>query len=336
MRYHVRTIAICLTIAISLFILHASQISVQAYRGGPVGGTGSPNRVARFLDEDTIGSSAIRDNGGGNVAIGSNPRNQFRLLVNDGRLAVNATSMGNLGGFVANQNGTGPIATFHKDTDTEVVIDNNGQVGIGTKAPSSPLEVAGVVHSTAGGFMFPDGSVQTSAAPFGGIRLLSTHEGIAAQQTEAIAIDPGGQYLFFIVISNAKGSTPSPEIRLRLNDDVAAVYSWVSQRQTPTAITASGGQMADAPILASISRVDGFLRGTLFIDTRSSTVGLGGGEPGQSRATYTGEFFGANNGVFGTSVWGSYGDGASEVTSARLINSQAGTFDYSIRVYAFD
>jgi len=47
-------------------------------------------------------------------------------------------------------------------------ILGSGNVGIGTIAPSDMLEVAGIVHSNAGGFRFPDGSVQTTAAGTGG------------------------------------------------------------------------------------------------------------------------------------------------------------------------
>lgn len=41
---------------------------------------------------------------------------------------------------------------------------NAGNVGIGTDSPSEALEVAGTIYSTTGGFRFPDGSIQTSAA----------------------------------------------------------------------------------------------------------------------------------------------------------------------------
>jgi hypothetical protein len=43
-------------------------------------------------------------------------------------------------------------------------VDPGGNVGIGTTAPGQRLSVAGAVESTTGGFKFPDGSVQASAA----------------------------------------------------------------------------------------------------------------------------------------------------------------------------
>jgi hypothetical protein len=39
-----------------------------------------------------------------------------------------------------------------------------GFLGIGTTLPTSPLTVSGMIHCTSGGFKFPDGTVQTTAA----------------------------------------------------------------------------------------------------------------------------------------------------------------------------
>ncbi|HEX8087890.1 MAG TPA: hypothetical protein VF762_03510, partial [Blastocatellia bacterium] len=43
-------------------------------------------------------------------------------------------------------------------------ISGNGNVGINTVSPTSPLTVAGMVEVTSGGIKFPDGTVQTTAA----------------------------------------------------------------------------------------------------------------------------------------------------------------------------
>jgi hypothetical protein len=47
-------------------------------------------------------------------------------------------------------------------------ITSAGNVGIGTISPGYKLDVAGQVRSSSGGFVFPDGSVQTTAASGGG------------------------------------------------------------------------------------------------------------------------------------------------------------------------
>jgi len=43
-------------------------------------------------------------------------------------------------------------------------IDKDGNIGIGVAAPATRLDVAGQVKSSSGGFVFPDGTVQTTAA----------------------------------------------------------------------------------------------------------------------------------------------------------------------------
>jgi len=51
--------------------------------------------------------------------------------------------------------------------DSRIYISNAGNVGIGTTGPGEKLTVTGTVESTSGGFKFPDGTTQASAASGG-------------------------------------------------------------------------------------------------------------------------------------------------------------------------
>ncbi len=48
--------------------------------------------------------------------------------------------------------------------DANSIYGFSGKVGIGIAAPGQKLSVGGIVESTTGGFKFPDGTIQTSAA----------------------------------------------------------------------------------------------------------------------------------------------------------------------------
>ncbi|MBN2088312.1 hypothetical protein JW964_01805 [candidate division KSB1 bacterium] len=56
--------------------------------------------------------------------------------------------------------GTGAVPKFF--------IGDGGNVGVGTVGPTELFQVAGIIHSTSGGYKFPDGTVQTTAATNGG------------------------------------------------------------------------------------------------------------------------------------------------------------------------
>jgi hypothetical protein len=61
------------------------------------------------------------------------------------------------------------FADFASTRADQFLIRAAGGVGIGTNNPGEQLTVAGTVESTSGGFKFPDGTVQTSAAAGAGV-----------------------------------------------------------------------------------------------------------------------------------------------------------------------
>lgn len=78
---------------------------------------------------------------------------------NSGFFAIQAETHTN---FLNNNLGQGPLLL--------TVLGKNGHVGIGTSAPDQMLTVVGSVHSTTGGFIFPDGSVMSTAATGTGLQ----------------------------------------------------------------------------------------------------------------------------------------------------------------------
>lgn len=66
---------------------------------------------------------------------------------------------------VFNRESTGDSFTLHNALfDPILVATQDGRLGIGTSDPTEPLDVAGVIRSSTGGFEYPDGTLQTTAA----------------------------------------------------------------------------------------------------------------------------------------------------------------------------
>ena len=74
---------------------------------------------------------------------------------------------------------------------TYLTIQNNGNVGIGTTSPGEKLTVAGTIHSTSGGFKFPDGITQTIANTAEWAKLTGIPSGFA-DGTDNIGIGGSG------------------------------------------------------------------------------------------------------------------------------------------------
>jgi len=67
-----------------------------------------------------------------------------------------------------------------------------GNVGIGTTSPSQPLEVAGTIYSSAGGFRFPDGTTQATAATAPNLTGDITSSGVATTYNNVVPSSKGG------------------------------------------------------------------------------------------------------------------------------------------------
>lgn len=160
-----------LRLAASL-ILVGSAISISGQTTVTNNNDGAASIVPMYTGSSTLGNSGITQSSG-RVGIGtSNPAAALDIStagVSSANLQFDWTYQPTvylhsiLNTF---DSGNGTMRFALKDNGsavTPLTLTSGGLVGVGTTAPSYTLDVAGFIHSSTGGVVFPDGSIQTTA-----------------------------------------------------------------------------------------------------------------------------------------------------------------------------
>jgi hypothetical protein len=231
--------------------------------GGRNSGTSYPNRMQLILSSNTTGTGAaafqvfngtttqdlftVKDNGlvGVNIA----PVSGYRFYVTEqtansyaGAFRHNQGSTGSRGIYVetnGNNAADDVIGAYSAGgTNPVFVARANGNVGVGTSSPSQKLEVSGNIKltGTGNGIVFPDGTVQSTAATGSGnpqwtpsganIYYNTGNVGIGAAPNTAYKLDVAGDL-------NASGAITGGTINARYQD----VAEWVPSSQKLSAGT---------------------------------------------------------------------------------------------------
>ena len=158
--------------------------------------TGASPSLHPTFNLEVLGKTAIRESSGQLLLEGTDPVNQFLLSLQESAQKVE-------------------LLAIHQGVALLPLIITSGNVGLGASSPAYKLDVAGVVNSSTGGYRFPDGTVQLSAASVG-----------AAAQTPWLSnIDAAGFYLDYAVYLSAK--TPGKGSVQLVASDSAATTGYV-------------------------------------------------------------------------------------------------------------
>ena len=118
---------------------YSSTAFLATNSGAWIDGSGTANYIPAFSDSDTIANSVLYVDGS-NVGLGVTTTTTGKLH--------SSISSSTVYGLVVNQSGTADVVQFHDDGTAVMVVQDGGNVGIGTTAPGEKLTVAGHISAT--------------------------------------------------------------------------------------------------------------------------------------------------------------------------------------------
>ena len=274
-----------------------------------------------------------------------------------GTINAGNVSAGSFGANTGGGNYTFPSNVYFPGSG---IWNSSGNVGIGTTSPGQKLTVVGTVESTSGGFKFPDGTTQTTAAGTGvwatnGTNIYNTNTGNVGIGTTS----PGA----LLTVKRTTG----PSLSSSNNYTLEAISTWTAGRNygiraeaTGSGATANTGGMFNA-YGAAINRaiyIDGPSAGSsnyaIFSGSSAKSyfagdVGIGTSTPAYKLDVYgdtrtTGNTTLGNAGTDTTTVNGSLTISntntvaSSAITSAKpdnYLQIKVNGTDYAIPLYLF-
>ena len=177
---------------------------------------------------------------GGSLGIGT-IASLFKLQVIDSSNTGLRVQTNTAGGTVASFGGNGafqidaPFIPGGRFIVKESGVEN-GNVGIGITDPPNKLSVAGIVQSTSGGFKFPDGSVQTTAANTTFVNTQTSNVAIPSNDTLVsvlhLNLPSSGTYILWATVqlannANFTGQNNSRTMFCRFTNDQNVDFGYV-------------------------------------------------------------------------------------------------------------